>query len=734
MAGRADFNSRVRSSLSSGSRILIAGLALAGVVTAAASVDAASVSLTWTAPTTNADGTPLTDLASYRVYLATAVPSCPSSSFLTVSSPTSAPTAGQAIASRVTALSAGATYFVRISAVDGAGNESACSTSASGVAQVDFSVTPTATTDFGSVTIGGVVDRTFTVQNTSTASISGAASVGSPYSVVAGGSFTLAPGASQVVTVRFRPTVGGTFTGNLNFTVGGDTLSRSVTGSATTVPIVPTFALSVTTGGTGAGSVTSVPTGISCGAACAATVPQGTPMTLTATAASGSTFAGWGGACSGTAATCAWTMTTNTSVTVTFNTRGAPVPVASSLSPASATVGSPATTLTVNGSGFVASSVVRWNGGARATTVVSTSQLRAALTASDLVTVGSVPVSVFTPAPGGGTSGTVSFTITALPSVPVPAAPAVPPAPPGSPSVTQLATNADGATFAISWGAASGAASYRYVAAFNDGSAAQQGTVTGLSFQLRMPYHSSGLAVGGFVCVRSVSVAGLQSADQSCSALPVPARPLVPLVPPAAPGNPSVTQLTTDAGGATFAISWGAASGAASYRYVAAFNDGSAAQQGTVTSLLSLQLRMPYHSSGLAVGGFVCVRSVSVAGLQSTDQSCSALLVPARPPGPVVLPAAPGNPSVTQLGVDAGGATFAIAWGAASGATSYRYVAAFYDGSGAQQGTVTGPSLQLRMPFHSSGVASGGFVCVRSVNAAGQSTDQSCSALQVPSR
>ena len=133
------------------------------------------------------------------------------------------------MSSRVTGLAAGTTYFVRVTAVDTSGNESACSGSASGVAQPDFSVTPSAATSFGSVTIGSTADRTFTVQNTSTASLSGTATVGAPYSIVSGASFSLAAGASQAVTVRFRPTGAGTFAGNVNFTAGGDTMSRGVT-------------------------------------------------------------------------------------------------------------------------------------------------------------------------------------------------------------------------------------------------------------------------------------------------------------------------------------------------------------------------------------------------------------------------------------------------------------------------------------------------------------------------
>ena len=90
-----------------------------------------------------------------------------------------------------------------------------------------------------------------------------------------------------------------------------------------------------------------------------------------------------------------------------------PVPVASGLSPASATAGGPAFTLTVTGSNFITSSVVRWNGSDRATTYVSGTQLRAAIGAGDIATAGTATVTVFTPSPGGGLSGGLTFTIAA---------------------------------------------------------------------------------------------------------------------------------------------------------------------------------------------------------------------------------------------------------------------------------------------------------------------------------
>jgi subtilisin family serine protease/NOL1/NOP2/fmu family ribosome biogenesis protein len=82
--------------------------------------------------------------------------------------------------------------------------------------------------------------------------------------------------------------------------------------------IAPAFSLTVSRAGAGSGSVTSTPAGINCGATCAASYVSGQQVTLQASAAAGSVFAGWSGACTGTGA-CTVTMTTNTAVTATFN-------------------------------------------------------------------------------------------------------------------------------------------------------------------------------------------------------------------------------------------------------------------------------------------------------------------------------------------------------------------------------------------------------------------------------
>ena len=88
-----------------------------------------------------------------------------------------------------------------------------------------------------------------------------------------------------------------------------------------------------------------------------------------------------------------------------------PVPVISSINPSTRTAGGAAFTLTVNGSNFLSSSKVQWQGTDRVTTFVSATQLTAAILAADISTPGTAAVSVVNPAPGGGTSNTITFTV-----------------------------------------------------------------------------------------------------------------------------------------------------------------------------------------------------------------------------------------------------------------------------------------------------------------------------------
>jgi len=92
-------------------------------------------------------------------------------------------------------------------------------------------------------------------------------------------------------------------------------------------------------------------------------------------------------------------------------------PAITSISPNPVTAGGPQFTLTVNGSGFVANSVVQVNANARATVFVSANQLTATILAGDIATPGAPLITVFNPgvAGPGTTSNPVALQVTAAP-------------------------------------------------------------------------------------------------------------------------------------------------------------------------------------------------------------------------------------------------------------------------------------------------------------------------------
>ncbi len=99
-------------------------------------------------------------------------------------------------------------------------------------------------------------------------------------------------------------------------TNAGSTALATINPTATVTAYSHTLA--VTRSGDGAGTVSSAPAGIDCGADCAEPYEPDTTVELTATPDSGSTFAGWSGACSGTG-TCTVTMDEALSVDAEFD-------------------------------------------------------------------------------------------------------------------------------------------------------------------------------------------------------------------------------------------------------------------------------------------------------------------------------------------------------------------------------------------------------------------------------
>jgi len=131
---------------------------------------------------------------------------------------------------------------------------------------------------------------------------------------------------NTVVTLTASAAAGSTLAGWGGDCSGSDSncvvtmdMAHSVTA---TFDLIPTHTLSANLAGDGAGSVISDPSGIDCGEEvtdCSAVFYEGDPVTLTASAITGSTFAGWSGSCSGTAPTCVVTMDMTRSVTATFD-------------------------------------------------------------------------------------------------------------------------------------------------------------------------------------------------------------------------------------------------------------------------------------------------------------------------------------------------------------------------------------------------------------------------------
>jgi len=93
-----------------------------------------------------------------------------------------------------------------------------------------MAITPT-NLSFGSLAVGLTSERTFTVQNKGTGTLSGSASVTAPFSIISGSPYSLAPGQTSIVTLQYSPTAPGTNSQTVNF-MGTDSATATVTGVA----------------------------------------------------------------------------------------------------------------------------------------------------------------------------------------------------------------------------------------------------------------------------------------------------------------------------------------------------------------------------------------------------------------------------------------------------------------------------------------------------------------------
>jgi N-acetylneuraminic acid mutarotase len=105
----------------------------------------------------------------------------------------------------------------------------------------------------------------------------------------------------------------------------------------------------------------------------------------------------------------------------TINVSTNPVPFIGSMTPAYASAGDAAFTLTVNGLNFSSNSAVYWGTTALTTNYVSATQLTAQVPATDIATADiAFAITVQTPAPGGGTSDALTFQVDSAASTAAP--------------------------------------------------------------------------------------------------------------------------------------------------------------------------------------------------------------------------------------------------------------------------------------------------------------------------
>ena len=354
-----------------------------------------------------------------------------------------------------------------------------------------------------------------------------------------------------------------------------------------------------------------------------------------------------------------------------------PTPTISGLSPASATEGGSAFTLTVNGTSFLSGAVVSWNGSALVTTFVSATQLTAAVPAGLIASAGSASITVANA--GGSASSSSGFSIT----VPTPTI--------SSMSPTSATAGGMGFMLTVNGTNFIGGAVVNW-----NGSALSTTFVS--STQVTAAVSGSLIVSMGNA---SITVENSGGSPSTAATFPINA--------PSAPSITSLSPTSTTAGGATFTLTVNGSN----------FNSG-AVVNWNVTALATTFVSSIQLTATVTAGLIAAVGSASITVQDPIGGPSSAAQFPITAPTPTITTLSPNSAT-------AGGNGFTLTVNGTNFLTG-----AVVNWNGAPQTTTFVNGTQVTAAIPAALIASGGSASITVTNTSGTPLTATALPINIP--